>query len=240
MKVNAYKYHLLITGNYEASANIDEFKIKRNKKDLSIDTTLSFEPHITSFYKKASQKIHPLARIAHYMVFEKSRSIMKAFVIFQFNYCLLICMFPNRALNNRINKIHEQSLRLVYQSKNLSFSELELFNAIYHRDLQVHVTKIFEVKNNIPSEIMKHVFDFQEPIYNLRSEISQFRRENIKMTQYCIQSVRFLGPKIWPMVPQNIKNCKSFQEFKRFIKVWKPEACACRIWKKYVANIGFL
>ena len=114
MKVNAYKYHLLITGNYEASANIDEFKIKSNKKDISIDTTLSFEPHITSFYKKASQKIHPLGRIAHYMVFEKSRSLMKAFVIFQFNYCLLIWMFPNRTLNNRINKIHEQALRLVY------------------------------------------------------------------------------------------------------------------------------
>ena len=27
---------------------------------------------------------------------------------------------------------------------------------------------------------MKQVFDFQEPYYNLRSETSQFRRENIK------------------------------------------------------------
>ena len=66
---------------------------------------------------------------------------------------------------------------------------------------------------------MKQVFDFQEPYYNLRSETSQFRRENIKTTHYGIQSAKFLGPKIWAMVPQNIKNCKSLQEFKKLIKV---------------------
>ena len=189
---------------------------------ISIDTTLSFEHHITSLCKKASQKLHALARIAHYTDFEKRRSLMKAFVISQFNYCPLIWMFHNRALNNRINKIHERALRLVYQNKNLSFSELlELDNAvtIHQRNLQVLVTEIFKVKNNLSPEIMKQVFDFQEPYYNLRSETSQFRRENIKTTHYGIQSVKFLGPKIWAMVPQNIKKCKSLQEFKKLMKV---------------------
>ena len=44
------------------------------------------------------------------------------------------------------------------------------------------------------------------------SETSQFRRENIKIRHYGIQSVKFLGPKIWAVVPQNTKNCKSLQE----------------------------
>ena len=89
---------------------------------------------------------------------------MKAFVISQFNYCLLIWMFHNRGLNNRINKIHKRTLRLVYQKKNLSFSELlELDNAvtIHQRNVQVLVTEIFKVKNNLSPEIMKQVFDFQ-------------------------------------------------------------------------------
>ena len=239
MKANADKCHLLVTGNYEVSANINEFEIESSKKEkllgISIDTTLSFEHHITSLCKKASQKLHALARIAHYMDFEKRRSLMKAFVISQFNYCPLIWMFHNRALNNRINKIHERALRLVYQNKNLSFSELlELDNAvtIHQRNLQVLVTEIFKVKNNLSPEIMKQVFDFQEPYYNLRSETSQFRRENIKTTHYGIQSVKFLGPKIWVMVPQNIKNCKSLQEFRKLIKVWKLKACPCRMCKK--------
>ena len=104
--------------------------------------------------------------------------------------------------------------------------------------MQVLVTEIFKVKNNLSLAIMKQVIDFQKPYYNLRSETNQFRRENIKATHYDIQSVKFLGPKISAMVPQNFKNCRSF--FKKMIKVWKPEAFPCRSCKKYVANIGFI
>ena len=179
----------------KVSANINEFETESSKKEkggISIDTTLSFEHHVTSLCKKASQKLHALARIAHYMDFKKRRSLMKAFVISQFNYCPLIWMFHNRALNNRINKIHERALRLVYQNKNLSFSELlELDNAvtIHQRNLQVLVTEIFKVKNNLSPEIMKQVFDFQEPYYDLRSETSQFRKENTKTTHYMAYSL---------------------------------------------------
>ena len=160
---------------------------------------------------------------------------MKAFVISQFNYCSLIWMFPSRALNNRINRIHEPTWRLVYQNKN---ELLELDNAVTIHQRNLHVL----VKSTLSPEIMKQVFN-----YNLRSETSQFRRENTKTTHYGIQSVKFLGPKIWIpqnfkkiLVPQNIKNCKPLQEFKRLIKVWKPKAFPCRMCKKYVANIGFI
>ena len=51
------------------------FETESSKKEkllvISIDTTLSFEHHITFLCKKASQKLHTLARIAHYMDFEK-------------------------------------------------------------------------------------------------------------------------------------------------------------------------
>ena len=92
---------------------------KAKLQGISIDTTVSFGHHIRSLCKKASQKLHALARIAHYMDFEKGRSLMNAFEMSQFNYCPLIWMFHNRALNNRIDKIHERALRLVYQNKNL-------------------------------------------------------------------------------------------------------------------------
>ena len=97
VNINAGKCHLLVTGNYEVSAIIHEFEIESSKKEkllgILIDTTL--ERHITSLCKKAGQKLHVLVRIGHYMDFRKRRSLMKAFVISQFNYCLLIWMFQN-------------------------------------------------------------------------------------------------------------------------------------------------
>ena len=52
MKANADKCHLLVIGNYEVSANINEFEIE--------SSTPSFEHHITSLCKKANQKLHVL------------------------------------------------------------------------------------------------------------------------------------------------------------------------------------
>ena len=49
---------------------------------------------------------------------------MQAFIQSQFGYCLLVWMFHSRKLNNRINKIHEKSLRVVYDDKISTFSEL--------------------------------------------------------------------------------------------------------------------
>ena len=49
-------------------------KIESSKKkkllDISIDIRLSFDHYITSLCKKASQELHALASIAHYMDFK--------------------------------------------------------------------------------------------------------------------------------------------------------------------------
>ena len=110
-------------------------------------------------------------------------------------------------INNKINRIHEQALRLVYQN-NLSLSELlDLDNSVtvYQKNLQVLVTEIYKVKNGTAPEIMKDIFELQNPWYNLRSSCNQFRRENIKTVHYGLQSARYLGPNIWEFVPNNSK-----------------------------------
>ena len=42
----------------------------------------------------------------------------------QFNYCPLICMCCNRSLKNKLDRLHEWSLRLVHSDKTSDFSEL--------------------------------------------------------------------------------------------------------------------
>ena len=58
------------------------------------------------------------------MSLEKRRLVMKVSVNSQFGYCPLIWMFHNRTLNNGINRIHEQALRIVYRDKTSKFTEL--------------------------------------------------------------------------------------------------------------------
>ena len=65
---------------------------------------------------------------------------------------------------------------------------------------------------------MTEVSGIKEPQYNLSSEASHFERENVKSTHYGIPSVRHLGPKIWNIVSQNIRESNSLREFKSLIK----------------------
>ena len=111
MKVNTGKSHLLLSGNSRATATIDDSYIESEYEQvllgITIDSNLTFENHISSICKKASQKLNAFARITPYMSIKKRRTIMKSFGTSQLSYCPLICMFHSRRLNNKINSIHE-------------------------------------------------------------------------------------------------------------------------------------
>ena len=99
--------------------------------------------------------------------------------------------------------------------------------------MQVIATEIFKAKNDLSPEIMKEVFELKEPSYSLRSKRNHFARENVKTTHYGIQSIKHLAPKIWDLVPDQIK-------FKHFVKSWSPNDYPCPLWKTYIAQVSFI
>ena len=70
-------------------------------------------------------------------------------------------MFHSRELNNRINKMLQRTLRLVYKDSNkLTFDDLlQLDNSvtIHQRNFQILATEIFKVKSTFAPEIMIEV-----------------------------------------------------------------------------------
>ena len=92
---------------------------------------------------------------------EKSRVIFKAFIILQFNYCSLAWMFHTKQLNNRINSLYEQALRVTFQDRNSSFSELLNLDqsvCIYYRNIKYLLTEIYKVKMGLSRPIMSDIF----------------------------------------------------------------------------------
>ena len=162
MKVNADKYHLLVTRDTDVTAKIGEFDVKNSREEkllgVKIDNKLYFESHISSLCKKASQKLHALARVVNFVNLAKRKSLIKAFSTSLFNYFPLIWMFHSRQLNNRINKTKERALRLVSKDNKLTFNDFfKLDNSvtIYQRNLQILATEIFKVKNSLTPELMR-------------------------------------------------------------------------------------
>ena len=58
------------------------------------------------------------------------------------------------------------------------------------------MTESIKLKNGMAPEIMKDIFELQNPSYNLRSFCNQLKRQQIKTVHDGLQSVRYLDPKI--------------------------------------------
>ena len=106
---------------------------------------------------------------------------MKAYVISQFWYCPLVWMFHSRDLNNKIDSLHERALRITYGDRSSSFEDLlkkDNSVSIHYRNIQVLVTELFKVKNNVAPEIMKELFAPKMNHYDLRNN-SSFKKRRV-------------------------------------------------------------
>ena len=67
-----------------------------------------------------------------------------------------------------------------------------------------------------------------------------FKTENVHTTKFGIESLAYFGPKIWEIVPSEMKEIKQLSLFKESIKSWIPKNCPCKLCAMYIQNIGYL
>ena len=113
-EANPVKLHLLLSGEKtNLYALINNFKITNSKSEIllgiTFDNELKFNEHVSNLCIKATNKLHVLARISHYMNTDQKRIIMKTFIQSQLGYCPLVWMFCSRTINARINRMPERS-----------------------------------------------------------------------------------------------------------------------------------
>ena len=246
MKVNTDKSHLLLSGNKKLEANVDDNIIVSEQQQellgISIDLNLSFENHVTNICKKTSQKINALARISPFMDISQRRVILKSFITSQFGYCPLIWMFHSRTLNNKINSLHERALRIAYNDRYSSYQELlEKDNSvtIHQKNLQVLAVEMFKIDKKLSPDILNEIFLKKTTTYDFRNK-NNFERRKVNSVYNGTESLSFLGPKIWDLVPPELKELESFDIFKKKVKSLTFANCPCRLCRIYVPEVGFI
>ena len=65
-------------------------------------------------------------------------------------------------------------------------------------------------------------------LYNLQY-VSKFSRPIVKSTYHGTESISYLGPKIWGVQLEILKNIQNLQHFEKEIKTWKYGNSSCKI-----------
>ena len=132
-------------------------------------------------------------------------------------------------------------MRDVYGDKQSSFEELlekDSSVSIHKRNFQILATEMYKVSKSMsPPQITESFAQRNEHPYNLRNN-TKFLQAFLNSVCCGTESILYLGPKIWGMVPDTYKNIDSLRNFKKVINKWKPENCPCRICEVFVKNIG--
>ena len=73
---------------------------------------------------------------------------------------------------------------------------------------------------------MQDIFETKSNYYNtLNAPV--FSSRNIQTVGYELQTISNMAPKIWDLIPKEMKQVTTLNEFKAKIKIWKLENCPC-------------
>ena len=67
-----------------------------------------------------------------------------------------------------------------------------------------------------------------------------FATRKVHTVKYGTETMAHLGPKVWSVVPIEIKETNSLKEFKNKIKSWKPSKCPCKLCRIYIKGVGYI
>ena len=151
-------------------------------------------------------------------------------------------MFFSRISNNRINRLHERALRIVYNDHSSTFEDLFVKDnsvSIHHRNIRLLAIELYKAKNNLSSQLMLELFQRCEVNYNAPSQ-KDFSLRPTNTSSYGLKSLTYLAPNIWNLVPQDIRSANSLSQFIRKIKSWIPEGCPCLLCRTYIGQLGYV
>ena len=108
-------------------------------------------------------------------------------------------MLHSRTMNNKINRLHERSLRIVYSDHSSTFEELlerDKTFSIHHKNIQSLAIEIYKFVNGLSSEIMNIVSNLKENNrYSLRNVYELYSR-NPRTVKYGTETISYLAPKV--------------------------------------------
>ena len=112
---------------------------------------------------------------------------------------------------------------------------------VHETNIQTLAIEVFKVINGLSPKIMNSVFplkNYEQCISPKKKTVTPcskqiFLTRNVKTIIYGLETISVLGPKIWSILPNELKLTTTLDEFKKKIRSWKPIKCPCKMHVMY-------
>ena len=235
---NPSKFQLMflgLQGKHNLCIEIDGMIVKEGKTvkllGLTIDSKLTFRPHIDQMCKLARNKTNALRRIVNFISEENAVSLCNTYFFSAFTYCPLIWMFCFKESNNKINNIQERTLKILHGKNDLTFDELLTKYKLvknHVKNLRSLMIEIYKAQKKISPKFMWDLISHKDTLHDLRSS-NLIVIPPINSKTHGSRSFTFRGSVLWNTLPDKVKNTSSLAVFKSKIKLWMGEKCQCKL-----------
>ena len=238
LKANLSKFQLMAVGNKEKrsfNTHINNNQTKNSNEvtllGIKFDKNLTFKKHMSELRRRASYKLHTLRRIRKYLIIEKAKLLVNAFINSQFNYAPLIWMFANKSSIDKILKIHKRTLQIVYDVYDESYEKLLNRSddiSIHQKHLRHLAIEVYKSLAKLNPGFMWNFFERNHTPYNLRRG-DLLLLPPAKSIRYGVNSLAFRGSLLWNNLPPQVKESQTLEEFKNRIKNLRSIHCTCTV-----------
>ena len=180
---------------------------------VTIDSQLKFDNHIKALCQIAKRKVSVFSHVANFLNYEKSRILYNTFVMSNFNYCPLICMYHGRTSSYRVDRIQKRALRILFNDFSLPFEVLltrtdERKGHI--KNLQKSMLQIYKCQLEENPSFMWKFFKKRDVKYELRTK-NLLQTPNLTINTIGANSLISRGAHLWNTLPDDIKNLNPMQ-----------------------------
>ena len=249
-KLNTDKCKLIVGGrkSHPITLRVGTSSIKEVSSvkllGVTIDNKLNFNEHISKLVKKANSKLNVIKRGLNMLSFNKRKILLNSFVQSQFSFAPLVWMLCGKDANKKINRVHYKFLQILYEDDTSTFEQLlDKHNAftVHQRNIQNLLIEMYKVKNKQGPALLNDIFKSANYQGRALRRNKDFSRPKITTKKYGEKTLENMGSVMWNLLPNDIREIETLEEFKVRIKSWKPKKCPCYLCKYYfLEGVGLI
>ena len=163
MQANPSKFQFMVISNGSVdkeciSLSVNESIMKPEShvkvRGATLDDRLTFTEHISMCCSKAARRLNALSRISKYLDISSCSFLFNSFVS-NFNYCPLLWHFCGKVNNEKVEKIQQRALKIIYKDHVSSYDDLMSkahVSTMLNRRLHVIPYEVFKCIKGINSK----------------------------------------------------------------------------------------